>query len=143
MILWLTHRIHWQEPRPELSPPLKTWPRMGLVSVSLGQAVWRTTTLIPSLGSSFTCPSVKLAFLLNIMVDKDAFKDISIFISTSNCRISSWKMKDQFRNKNSKAMTEIGNVQEAMKYGMLFQSSLRTKLHFPLLLSFLWTDDFL
>lgn len=52
-------------------------------------------------------------------------------------------MKDQFRNKNSKAMTETGNVQEAMKYGMLFQSLLRTKLHFPLLLSFLWIDDFL
>lgn len=69
-------------------------------------------------------PSAQLAFLLSILVDKCAFEDIAMF-SRSNCRTSSWE-KVQFMNKNSEAMTEIGNAQGAIKHGMFFQSLPRT-----------------
>lgn len=60
MILWFTHRVLLEEPWPELGPPLKTWPRMALFSMSLRQLAWLITTLIPLLDSSFT-PSVRVS----------------------------------------------------------------------------------
>lgn len=55
----------------------------------LRQVIWWTTVPITLLGSSFTSLSIELAFLLDIFMNKDAFKHICLSFSKSNYRTSS------------------------------------------------------